>query len=151
MTRIIVATLTGLAIALAAAVPSTSSQAAGVKSLRGDLAIPSGPRKADRSYRLVVPDEACPRAFKQQPPLINHKVAKYRINLKENRCLRCHDKTTYKKEEAPMAGKSHYAGADGKEMQTISALRYFCTQCHVSQLDAKPLVRNTFKGVPQKK
>ena len=49
-----------------------------------------------------------------------------------------------------MAGKSHYIGAGGKEMQTISASRYFCTQCHVPQRDVKPLVENIFKGTPQK-
>ncbi len=150
MTRTIVATLTGLAIALALAVPHAPSEAAEVKSLRGGIAIPNAPKRVDRPYKLDVPDEPFARAYKQQPPLINHKVAKYRINLKENRCMRCHDKANHKKEEAPMAGKSHYIGAGGKEMQNISGSRYFCTQCHVPQRDAKPLVENIFKGTPQK-
>ena len=29
----------------------------------------------------------------------------------------------------------------------VSARRYFCTQCHVPQADAQPLVENTFKPV----
>jgi nitrate reductase (cytochrome), electron transfer subunit len=29
----------------------------------------------------------------------------------------------------------------------LSPRRYFCTQCHVSQVDAKPLVGSTFLAI----
>jgi cytochrome c-type protein NapB len=35
---------------------------------------------------------------------------------------------------------------DGKVLDMLSSRRYFCTQCHVAQEDAKPLVQNTFTG-----
>ncbi|OAD21154.1 periplasmiC nitrate reductase, diheme cytochrome c subunit, partial [Candidatus Thiomargarita nelsonii] len=33
------------------------------------------------------------------------------------------------------------------ELANIAPLRYFCTQCHAPQVDAKPLVENTFQPV----
>ncbi len=135
-----------LALALALVFPQGSPRADQVTSLRGDLAIPAE-NAAPATYKLDKPDKPFPRAYKQQPPLITHRSAKYKINLKENRCLNCHDKATFKKEEAPMAGKSHYIDASGVERDTINMKRYFCTQCHVPQTDARPLVENTFTGI----
>ena len=33
---------------------------------------------------------------------------------------------------------------DGNFLAEISPRRYFCNQCHVTQVDAEPLVENTF-------
>ena len=133
-----------IAMAIGLALPQ-SAEAGSAQSLRGEKAI------EDSSINPAMPklklDQAkLPKAFKEQPPLIPHKVAKYQIDLKTNRCIKCHDKKYYKEEEAPMIGKSHYIGADGKESDTIYMGRYFCTQCHVGQVDAKPLVSNTHQG-----
>jgi cytochrome c-type protein NapB len=35
---------------------------------------------------------------------------------------------------------SHYMDRDGNFLAEISPRRYFCEQCHVPQVDAKPLV-----------
>ncbi len=103
--------------------------------------------KAPEQAKVLIPDDpAFPRSFKEQPPLIPHKVDKYRISLKENKCLSCHDTDKYKEEKAPKIGDSHYVGADGKVTAKISMRRYFCDQCHVPQFDAKALVENTFVG-----
>ncbi len=142
ITRVLCAALAMAAFAISQ--PATVS-AEDVQSLRGDTGLTKTP-KAPRIFKLDVSQDKIPRNFKQQPALVPHKVAKYRINMKVNRCLSCHDKATYKKEEAPMAGKSHYLGADGKEQKKISMRRYFCNQCHVPQMDAKPLVRNSFRA-----
>ena len=40
---------------------------------------------------------------------------------------------------------THFKDRDGRELSNISPRRYFCTQCHVPQTDAKPLVDNTFQ------
>ncbi len=109
------------------------------------------PDKAPEQAKVLIPDDpAFPRSFKEQPPLIPHKIDKYRISLKENKCLSCHDLDKYKEEKAPKIGDSHYIGADGKPSNKISMRRYFCEQCHVPQFDAKALVENTFVGVPVK-
>jgi cytochrome c-type protein NapB len=86
------------------------------------------------------------RSYKQQPPMVPHKIDKYKINLKNNGCLKCHSEKTYKKEKAPKVGDSHYVTRDGKTLSTISSRRYFCNQCHAPQMGAEPLVQNMFEG-----
>ncbi len=146
MKKTIGTVMASLALALALLLPQGSLRADQVTSLRGDLAIPAG-NLPPATYKLERPGKPFPRAFKQQPPLITHRAAKYKIDLKENRCLNCHDKSTYKKEEAPMASKTHYIDASGVERDQINMKRYFCTQCHVPQTNARPLVENTFIGI----
>lgn len=133
-----------VALAIGLALPQ-SAEAGSAQSLRGDKSLESSSINPAMP-RLKLDQEKFERTFKEQPPLIPHKVKKYQINLKANRCIQCHDKKYYKEEEAPVIGKSHYMGSDGKEMKTINMGRYFCTQCHVPQADAKPLVSNTHMG-----
>jgi len=149
MKRLMITTAVAFAVAIAAGFSGTPALADGAMSLRGKVDIPTQEAPAP-VYRLSLNQESFPRNFKEQPPLTPHKVEKYRINLKANGCLKCHDKDTYKEEDAPLAGKSHYMGEDGKEMEILHMSRYFCNQCHVPQVDAKPLVANTFVGVPVK-
>ena len=86
------------------------------------------------------------RAWKTQPPAIPHSIDKDRITLRDNSCLSCHSAANFKKEKAPKVGDSHFIAADGTKLQDISKRRYFCNQCHVPQVDAKPLVENVFEG-----
>ena len=44
---------------------------------------------------------------------------------------------------------THYVDRDGHQLADVSPRRFFCTQCHVPQADAKPLVTNTFVDVDQ--
>lgn len=132
-------------IALLAFAPLGTATADTVSSLRGSLALEKE-TSPPPVYKLKLDQEKFDRNFKTQPPLIPHKVAKYKINLKANRCVKCHGKANYKEEEAPVIGASHYKDQNGKEAKKINKGRYFCTQCHVAQADAKPLVANTFRG-----
>lgn len=84
------------------------------------------------------------RSFEQQPPLIPHSGESAKINFNANPCLDCHDRPYYQQEKAPKIGDSHYKDRDGKEMDKISMARYVCSQCHVAQVNAPPLVTNTF-------
>jgi nitrate reductase (cytochrome), electron transfer subunit len=141
MRKMFIATMAGLALTLLSPPPAT---AADVESLRGGVAMTEqGP--AAGLYKVDQDQAQIPRNFPEQPPLVPHKVAKYRTNLKYNICLSCHDKSRYEEKESPMVGKSHYMGVDGKETETINMGRYFCLQCHVPQIRAKPLVVNTFE------
>jgi cytochrome c-type protein NapB len=36
---------------------------------------------------------------------------------------------------------------DGNFLAEVSPRRYFCEQCHVTQVDARPLVDNTYEDV----
>lgn len=91
--------------------------------------------------------EPIARTFSTQPPVIPHAVERFdEITLEANQCLECHSAATYKENKAPMIGESHFIDRDGKKHQEAAAARYNCTQCHVPQVDAPPLVDNVFKG-----
>ncbi len=117
-----------------------------VASLRGahDLVATSlKPIKA----KVISREGGFERSYKQQPPMIPHKIDKYRITIKNNGCMKCHDEKHYKKERAPLVSESHFIARDGTKLDHISSRRYFCTQCHAPQKNAQPLVKNEFEGL----
>ncbi len=91
--------------------------------------------------------------FEDMPPLISHQVADFLpITAAENLCLDCHDlpddigAEIGADEPTPMP-ESHYTdlrrpGSEAAE-KPVGA-RYTCTQCHVPQTDAEPLVASTY-------
>jgi len=81
------------------------------------------------------------RSFSQQPPLIPHSTEGYDCGREFNACLGCHGQP---ESGAPGMSRTHYMDREGKVLQEVSSLRFFCTQCHVPQVDAPPLVENTF-------
>ncbi len=133
---IIAAAAMGLSMSVSAAVD--------VESLRGDAVAKESAKPA--KAKPVVVQGGIERNYKIQPPIIPHKIDKYRITRKNNGCLKCHSPKTYKKEKAPKVGDSHFLDRDGKRLTKVSSRRYFCNQCHIPQLDAKPLVENQFVG-----
>lgn len=87
------------------------------------------------------------RTFAQQPPVIPHAVDNFDdINLEENQCLTCHGPAKYKEKKAPKLGDSHFLNREGRKLADVSSARHNCTQCHVPQIDAPPLVENRFIG-----
>lgn len=90
------------------------------------------------------------RTFEQQPPLIPHATNNFdEISLEENQCLTCHGPEKYQEKKAPKVGDSHFRNLQtGEIMKQVSNARFNCVQCHVPQVDAPPLVENTFQGVP---
>jgi cytochrome c-type protein NapB len=87
------------------------------------------------------------RAYTMQPPTIPHKIDGYQLDKNANRCLFCHNRNRTEETQAIPLGITHYMDRDGNVRATISARRYFCTQCHVTQTETKPLVDNTFQDV----
>lgn len=85
------------------------------------------------------------RDFVQQPPLIPHTTQGYQITKNYNKCMDCHAFQKAKAAGAPKVSVTHFKTREGTELDNISPRRYFCTQCHVPQTDAKPLVDNTFQ------
>jgi cytochrome c-type protein NapB len=85
------------------------------------------------------------RDFVQQPPLIPHTIQGYQITRNFNKCMDCHAWQKTKTSGATKVSVTHFRTREGQELDNISPLRYFCTQCHVPQTDAKPLVENTFQ------
>jgi cytochrome c-type protein NapB len=87
------------------------------------------------------------RSYPMQPPIIPHKIDGYQIDLKVNKCIQCHSRTSGS--PAPMVSVTHYMDRDNNFLTNLSPRRYFCTQCHAPQLDAKLLVENDFIDIEQ--
>jgi len=133
----------GLVLSLVAA-----NSWAGLSSLRGEASIESGSNTPDvkREHADSPPIE---RNYFQQPPLIPHRIREYQITLRNNKCLSCHSWKTYKKAKATKISQTHFDDRDGNAQTSLAARRYFCTQCHVPQVDAPPLVGNAFLPVEE--
>ncbi len=131
----------GLAITLGGPVVAKES----IASLRGTHDLDAKSLKVKKK-KLISQEGGFERSYKLQPPLIPHKIDRYRITIKNNGCLKCHSKKNYKREKAPMVSESHFITRDGKKLDHVSKRRWFCNQCHAPQLDARPLVKNVFEG-----
>jgi cytochrome c-type protein NapB len=89
------------------------------------------------------------RAYPDQPPTIPHAIDGYQVDRNSNRCLLCHSRANADTFQAPMVSVTHFIDRDGQVLATVSPRRYFCTQCHVVQTDAKPLVPSDFRDVDE--
>ncbi|MDU9004779.1 nitrate reductase cytochrome c-type subunit [Sedimentitalea todarodis] len=87
------------------------------------------------------------RNYPDQPPLIPHQIDNYQIDVNANKCLTCHSRTAVEISQAPMVSVTHFMNRDGQTLAAVTPRRYFCTQCHVVQHDARPLVENSFADV----
>ena len=114
-----------------------------VKSLRGGTGIDEG----DAAPKVYQQDTSgrFTKAYRQQPPLIPHKITSYEIDLKVNQCMRCHDWPGNVEANAPKISETHYIDRDGVALDRVARTRWFCTQCHVPQANAPALVGNTFE------
>jgi nitrate reductase (cytochrome), electron transfer subunit len=84
------------------------------------------------------------RNYPEQPPIIPHSIEGHQVTLQANRCLTCHRRQFTEVTGAPMISVTHYTDRDGQVLADVAPRRYFCTQCHVTQTDAQPLVENIF-------
>jgi len=137
----ITASVAGLA---ALTVMIATAHAQDVQSLRGATALDEGAKavelnRADTGKRFT-------RNYRQQPPLVPHKIDQYQIDLKANQCIGCHDWPQNTAAGAPKISETHYIDRTGKRLNHVSTARWFCTQCHVPQADAQALVTNTFQS-----
>ena len=139
----------GIAAATSGMVTEAVSQEAPVTSLRGTTTLDDGNTVVDLARQNT--GNRFDRSYRQQPPLIPHKVDKYQINTKVNQCMRCHDWPYNVTENAPKISETHYVNRDGIALDTVARTRWFCNQCHVPQVNAEALVPNTFKSATEVK
>jgi nitrate reductase (cytochrome), electron transfer subunit len=116
--------------------------------LRGPAPLDQEP-KAPRMARVENFDIRRGRAYTSQPPTIPHAIEKYEITRNVNFCMYCHARVRSQDSQAPMISATHYMDRDHNYLAEISPRRYFCTQCHVVQTDAQPLVENAFMDVQE--
>lgn len=98
-----------------------------------------------------VPSGGFGRAYRQQPPLIPHKIDGYQVTTTNNACMNCHDWPGHIDAKAPKVSETHYVDREGVRLDKVAGTRYFWQQCHVPQADAKALVNNTFQNATQAK
>ncbi|NYS61126.1 nitrate reductase cytochrome c-type subunit [Vreelandella salicampi] len=87
--------------------------------------------------------------YPEQPPVIPHTIRDYQVDKRSNRCLTCHSREDAVDAGAPMVSITHFMDRHKQVLAAVSPDRYFCTQCHVPQTDAKPLVENQFRTVDE--
>ncbi len=136
--------LCGLFVALASAAPPAAAPL--VDAMRGAVPIPdetTPPLLGNPENK----DLRRTRAYSMQPPTIPHRTDSYQIDLNANRCLMCHSRARAEEARAIPIGVTHYMDRDGNVRADVSPRRYFCEQCHVVQIEAAPLVPNTFEDV----
>ncbi|MGF1684552.1 nitrate reductase cytochrome c-type subunit [Photobacterium makurazakiensis] len=85
--------------------------------------------------------------FVHQPPLVPHATEHVQMNPSNNGCLACHDVDKTRRTGAPRVSPTHYMDANNKILSEIAPRRYFCLQCHVPQVNAEPIVENTFEPI----
>lgn len=98
-------------------------------------------------------NQLLPRAYPGALPQIPHDISNFLpIAAQNNICISCHNipgqwgKTREPGMPTPMPA-THYTdlrSSSGTVSDQINNARFNCNQCHVPQMDAKPLVENTF-------
>jgi cytochrome c-type protein NapB len=98
--------------------------------------------------------DTLPLAYVGAPPQVPHDISPFLpVTAKNNACMGCHNRPGQAKQQylpTPIP-KSHYESryepsSMGQAGAAVRGANFNCTQCHVPQADAKPLVNNTFTG-----
>jgi cytochrome c-type protein NapB len=134
----------GLVSACGAIYAQTAPQI--VPLLTGDAA-PMSNQPASPFARPITDDKRVMRNYPEQPPVIPHSIDNYQLTVRTNRCLECHRRQYTEASGAPMISVTHFMDRDGQVLADVTPRRYFCTTCHVTQTDARPLVPNTFQDM----
>lgn len=153
MTRFLRTLAAGAAVALVVTVAGSviaQDKAEKLKSLGGEATLEQT-NAAPETFKQSVPADGFGRVYRQQPPLIPHKVEGYQVTADNNACMSCHDWPGNVQAKAPKISETHYVDRQGVRLDKVAGTRYFCQQCHVPQADAKPLVTNTFQNATQVK
>lgn len=134
-------------VALALTTPGWTQEP--IKTLRGRYSVEDTAPAPEVMRQQMPSDGMFNRAYRQQPPLIPHRIDNYQVTKDFNQCMTCHDWPANLKAGAPKVSETHYNDREGNRLDKISGTRYFCPQCHVPQADAKPLITNTFRNATE--
>jgi cytochrome c-type protein NapB len=137
-------TLTGLGVL--ATLFLTLAAADELPTLRNGIAIDEEMAPA-AMLRVIEPEDREKRSYLMQPPTIPHKTRGYKLNLLVNKCMSCHARSLTGETRASMISVTHYMNREGNFLAGVSPRRYSCTQCHVDQTAAQPVIENTFEDM----
>ena len=129
-----------------ASVASGAALAQQLYGLRGPTPLAEEPLPPPLARELN-DDQRQARNWPEQPPVIPHTIQGYQITLNANKCLTCHGRQFTAQSQAPMISITHFMDRDLQTLASVSARRYFCTQCHVPQTDAEPVIENQFVDI----
>ncbi len=135
-----------LVILSAGFVAATTLANESIATLRGGVLLNAQPTPP-RMMPFDDSDQRRSRSYPEQPPTIPHDVEGYRIDLNSNKCLSCHARARISESGAPMISITHFMDSEGQFRAAVTTRRYFCTQCHVSQHNVKPLIENEFVDI----
>ena len=135
-----------LLTALLASLTAGAAMAQQLYGLRGPTPLAEEPQPPPLA-REVNNDQRQARNWPEQPPVIPHTIQGYQITLNANKCLTCHGRQFTAQSQAPMISITHFMDRDLQTLASVSARRYFCTQCHVPQTDAEPVIENQFVDI----
>lgn len=136
----------GLALGLSAVEVRSQDAGPPIASLRGvtpldqEATPPRIPQTEETDRRRA-------RNYPEQPPTIPHRIDGYQVDANGNQCLSCHARSRVTESGAPMISITHFMDRDGQFLATVSARRYFCNQCHVTQDRVAPMVGNSFVDI----
>ena len=136
--------LAAIALMLAAGAAPAQPAPGMVNGLRGPTPLAEEGRPPPMP-KSINDDQRRARSYPAQPPVIPHQVDNYQVDARFNKCMSCHGRDRTGESQAPMVSITHFIDRDGQMRQEISPRRYFCTQCHVPQTDARLPVKNTFQ------
>lgn len=142
---IIIVTIVGLSFTVLSQEKVTVNKGA-LDTIRGAASLDET-RNADPFKRVIKDKNPIARNYVHQPPVVPHQTRGYRVDLNSNKCLTCHGWKYAAETGATKISLTHFETRDGKVLSDVSPRRYFCSQCHVTQADVRPLVENTFKPV----
>lgn len=87
------------------------------------------------------------RSYENAPPMISHSVADMEITKEANACLDCHAPDVAEAVGAVSVPTSHqFHLRNNKKLAKVDDTRWNCVSCHVTQVNAQPLVQNTFNA-----
>jgi cytochrome c-type protein NapB len=135
-----------LILALAILVTAGAAGAQQLYGLRGPTPLAEEPQPPPLP-REVNDDRRQSRNWPEQPPVIPHSVQGYQITLNANKCLTCHGRQFTAQSQAPMISVTHFMDRDLQVLAAVSGRRYFCTQCHVPQMQVEPIAESRFEDI----
>jgi len=129
-----------------ASLASGAAPAQQLYGLRGPTPLAEEPQPPPLA-REINNDQRQARNWPEQPPVIPHTIQGYQITLNANKCLTCHGRQFTAQSQAPMISITHFMDRDLQTLAAVSPRRYFCTQCHVPQLEVEPAIESRFVDI----